>query len=381
MESVENHKFIVFCGHGHNALGIIRSLHEKNIKPVLIVNKNGPTNYAERSRFVGEKHYADSSWEALELLLNEYGNEKDLPFVFTTDDYHAELLDKNYDRLAGRFHFFHCGQGLRLTAFLNKDEQCRAAEMCGFNVPEREVVQRGELPKTLQYPIITKTINSNEGGWKRDVYLCRDENELKEAYEHITARTLLLERFVEKKCEITLQGISINGGEQVYIPCYSEDYSFADTSFGNFLRYQTVKDEALLNPAVRLIRHTGFSGLFGMDLAVDQTDRLVFFEVNLRSDGKNYAATAGGANLPYLWATATLNNSIQTDLKLKESYYAVDEVSGFMSVVSHRKKMADWIADIKKADLGFWYYKHDNGPLRLYVSHKISNGIKKCTKR
>lgn len=380
MESIENHKFIIFCGHGKNALGIIRSLHEEGIAPIMIVNKDGPKNYADRSRFVGKKHYVDSSKDAVELLLNMYGNEKYAPFVYTTDDYHAELLDDNYDRLVGRFYFFNCGEAHRLKVFLNKDEQCRVAEECGFNVPKREVIKKGELPKTLRYPIITKTISSNEGGWKDDVYVCKSESDLKDAYDRITANTLLLEEYVEKKCEISIQGISVGSGEEVYIPYFSEDYRFSETAFGHYLRYQPFRDAILLERVVKLVRYVRFTGIFGIDLAISQDGQLVFFEVNLRSDGKNYAVTAGGINMPYLWAKATLTGIIPKSPKLKDSFIAVDELADLNAFFCHEIGLKRWVNDIRTADVYFWYYKNDNAPIRYYIRHKLMRAAKKIVR-
>ena len=374
MDSVENHKFIIYCGHGINALGIIRSLHEKRIKPIVIFNRNMPVNYVECCRFIGKKHYIDDSLEGLKLLLAEYGNEEYPPFVFTADDYHTMLLDQNYDCLAGRFYFFNCGKNMRLTTFLNKDEQCRIAEESGFTVPAWEVVKKGILPKTLNYPVITKSISSNEGGWKKDVFVCSNEEELNSAYKRIEGDRLLLEEYVNKKCEITLHGFSINAGEQVFIPCCSKDHVFSKTTFGNYLKFQPVKDATLLEHTTTLIRKTHYTGLFCVDLVVNILDELLFFEINMRSGSRNYAVTAGGANLPYLWAQATINSSLPTNISIKESFYAVDEMADFMQ---NKRKIGRWLSDLKHADTFLWYYKHDNAPIRRYVGYKLARGIKK----
>lgn len=346
----------------------------------MIVNRSGTNNFAQYSRYIGNIHFVDDDEEALKVLLDNYGNEEKRPFVITTDDYYTELLDNNYDKIVNRFFFFTCGESHRLTGFLNKDEQCRVAEECGFNVPKREVVKRGELPKTLNYPLITKSISSNVGGWKKDVHLCKSEIELKNAYDSILSETLLLEEYVEKECEITIQGISINSGEQVFIPFLSEDYDFSEAAFGYLMRYKPLRDSTLVDDAVKLIRAIRFTGLFGIDLARDNDNKLVFFEVNMRSDGKNYAATFGGVNLPYLWAWSTLNNTIPTDQVLAESFCAVNEVDEFNALRSHRLCWRKWIADVWNADLRFWYYRHDNSPLRHYIRYKQKKGLGKVSK-
>lgn len=374
VEFIEKHKFIIFCGHGINALGIIRSLHEKQIVPNLILYRNTSINYVDCCRFVGRKQYVENSHDGLELLLNEYGNEEFPPFVFTCDDYHNMLLDQNYKRLLGRFHFYNCGADMRLTLFQNKDEQCKAAAESGFAVPAWEVVQKGVLPTTLRYPIITKTISPYEGMWKKDVFVCRNEDDLINAYDRITADRLLLEEYVNKKCEVTLHGLSIGAGNQVYIPFYSEDYCFSKTGFGNYLKFQSLRDPTMLEHAIELVRKLKFSGLFGIDMVVDNVGKLLFLEINMRSDARNYATTAGGANLPYLWAKTTVTGSLPDDLLLKEKFYVVDEIGDLMD---HKKNLGKWFVNLRKADVYIWHYKHDNRPICRYIVYKMKRIIKK----
>lgn len=377
-DSVKEHKFIIFCGHSINALGIIRSLHQVQIDPIAIFIRNAEVNYVECSRFIGKKHYVDDSMQGLELLLLEYGSEEYPPFVFTADDYHTMLLDQNYEKLAGRFYFFNCGESMRLTSFQYKDEQCRAAKEAGFVVPAWEVVEKGAFPKTLCYPVITKSISSNEGGWKKDVFVCNNEEELDNAYKKITASRLLLEEYVQKKCEITLHGFSVNAGQQVFIPFYSEDYVFSRTGFGNFLTFQPVENPSLLDRTIKLIQTLKYSGLFGIDMTMDKTGELLFFEINLRSDARNYGVTAGGANLPLLWAQTTIGEALPTDLSLRKKFYVVDEIPDIMW---YKKNPWKWMSDLSRADVYLWYYKHDNAPIWRYFKSKMIKGAKKFFSR
>ncbi len=245
-------------------------------------------------------------------------------------------------------------------------------------MPAWEVVEKGAFPKTLCYPVITKSISSNEGGWKKDVFVCNNEEELDNAYKKITASRLLLEEYVQKKCEITLHGFSVNAGQQVFIPFYSEDYVFSRTGFGNFLTFQPVENPSLLDRTIKLIQTLKYSGLFGIDMTMDKTGELLFFEINLRSDARNYGVTAGGANLPLLWAQTTIGEALPTDLSLRKKFYVVDEIPDIMR---YKKNPWKWMSDLSRADVYLWYYKHDNAPIWRYFKSKMIKGAKKFFSR
>ena len=103
-KELKQHKFIVFCGDHYNPLGVIRSLGEKKIRPIVILVAIEP-RHIPRSRYVGKLHRVDNMEEGLKVLLDEYGNEKEKPFVYTCSDEIASLLDLNYNRLIDKFFF------------------------------------------------------------------------------------------------------------------------------------------------------------------------------------------------------------------------------------------------------------------------------------
>ena len=80
---------------------------------------------------------------------------------------------------------------------MNKRAISELGEECGLNIPKSEELRHGEIPKTLRYPIITKSIKSIEGKWKDDVYICNSEYELLEAYKAINSNVILAEEFIE----------------------------------------------------------------------------------------------------------------------------------------------------------------------------------------
>ena len=166
-EDIYLHKHIVLCGDNFNALSIIRSLGEVGIQPIVIVAQEGFVPLIAKSKFITVLHKTDSIEESFNTLL-KYGDKDYKSFIYTSDDNHQSLLDKNYESLKDEFYFFHCGEAGRITQLMNKAVLCDLAEECGFRVPAREVVDRGVLPKSLRYPVYTKTLTPYQEGWKKD---------------------------------------------------------------------------------------------------------------------------------------------------------------------------------------------------------------------
>lgn len=50
-------------------------------------------------------HRVKTMEEGLKLLLSVYGNEREKPFVFTSSDNGASILDANYEKLKDKFYF------------------------------------------------------------------------------------------------------------------------------------------------------------------------------------------------------------------------------------------------------------------------------------
>lgn len=210
------HKHILICGDNINSLGIIRSLGEKGIRPIVIVVEEGHIPLVSKSKYVSKLIKTESFEESYEELL-KFADPACKPFVYTTDDNHESMLDLHYNELKDGYYFFNAGEAGRVTKLMNKDVLCDLAKECGFRIPAKEAVKRGELPKKINYPVITKTLTPYSAGWKRDVGIYHGDEELAEAYKGMISEELLLQEYVEKKNEYEIHGFSINNGEQIYL--------------------------------------------------------------------------------------------------------------------------------------------------------------------
>ena len=374
---VLSHQHLVVCGDNLNALSIVRSLGEVGIRPIVIMTKGNPISLVAKSRYVGRVIEASSFEENLNIM-RTFGDEKCKPFVYTSDDDHQSFLDMHYDELKDYFYFFNAGQRGRVTYFMDKDKVCAAAQECGFTIAQGEVLERGELPKALNYPVITKTLNPCDSGWKRDVGIYYSPEELSRAYADMISSKLLVQEYIEKKNELSMQGFSIDGGEIVYLPFKRQYFRFTKTSYGSYCYYYTYKDDDLRQQITSLIRQIGYSGNFEIEFIEKPDGSLVFLEINFRHALSNYASTIGGVNLPYEWAKATLHHNIDGLKPTRDYFTALFESKDYANFVqTGEMSRLRWLKDFFAADSYYLWNRRDIAPVVSFYWGKLKRKLHK----
>lgn len=378
------HKHILVSGDNGNALGVLRSLAQGGAKPILIfIEEDDHLPCLIKSKYVSIVYRVRTDEEIIDILFNTYGNESRKPFIYTCDDCMESVWDEHYDELKDKFYFFNAGEKGRINKLMNKHEICLVAEKCGCRIPKQEIVDTGVLPKTLRYPVITKTLMSIMGAWKGDVYICHDEEELKEAYTKIQSPKLLLQEYIYKKNELALEGFSIDGGREVYIPYGISFFRFSPEGYGSYMYCKIFEDKQLLEQLKSIIRECRFTGCFEIEFLIDQEDMLWFLEVNFRYSFWNYAITFGGLNYPLAWAQSVLDNHITEaeDGELKPYFTAMSEPGDFgQSVASKKISFWNWVMDVHKADMCYFYHPEDPRPAWSFWYHKIQRKLRRKIK-
>lgn len=377
MKDIKEHKHILICGDNINSLNIARSLGEKGISPIVIMQQEDKPQLLASSRYVKEIIYVKGLKEALEKL-RDFANDEYPPFVYITDDNHLQVLDAHYNQLKGKFIFFNAEEEGRLSYYLDKEKQCELAKKAGLSVPGYEEVERGQLPKALTYPVITKTSNSYSAGWKRDVAICYSPDELKEAYESMISERLLLQEYIEKTGEYSMQGISINGGEEVYMPFERMYLRFSKTSFGGYMYYQPFRNDDLQRKVQAMLKKIRFSGCFEIEFLVDKDNQLHFLEINLRFSASNYGVNNGGVNMPYLWAKSVLLNKIDTSVAAtkQDRYYVMNE----MEDISYAREVG-WLKWLKQLITADGYYLYNCKDLKPFYAYWFGYKLKRVFKK
>lgn len=376
---IKSHIFIVFAGEHYNPLGAVRSLGEAGISPVAIIVK-GEQRITSKSRYISKLHMVNTCEDGYKLLINEYGcySLDKRPFVITCDDKITSYLDLHYNEMKDKFFFINGGEEGRLTYFMDKENINNLARKHGINVADTYVVKRGEIPPDLCYPIITKAISSNHGAWKKDVFICRNSLELKEAYSKIKSDTVLLQKYIEKKNELCIDGYSINHGKDFTITIAATyDYILPDT-YSNLMTLTNLHDKELWDKIGRLIAEIGYEGIFCIEFLIGQDDKLYFLEINLRNSGWSYASTCAGMNMPYLWAVSTLKKTIPQEVykEIPDNFKAMVEWADFRTRVMGKKiSMLKWFKELKDCQCLFYYNKKDKAPFWSTVISRLVHRV------
>ncbi len=375
-KEVFSHKHIVLCEDHYNPLGIIRSLGEEGIKPIVLLY-DSHLQLVQQSKYIGELHIFKSIEEAYKYLMEHYGNETKKPFLYNGSDVSTLFIDNHYNELKDHF-FFTNGQG-GIEKYLQKSDIAQLASECGCKIPKEELLNVGELPSTLKYPVITKAVTSaGSSDWKSQSFVCENEEQLKEAYHKIEAKTILVQEYIRKKDELCINGISINAGEQVFMPYVCNYYRMPPGKLGNFMYFTPFKDKELTEKLVRIFRRAKYSGIFDLEFLLGEEDELYFLEVNFRNSAWSYAITYGGFNLPLRWAISTLDNKLYLDdFKYKEKYDVMAEIGELHDCLQiYHISLLRWFMDFLKVDCSLIYNRKDPKPFRKYLTNSIKRFMK-----
>lgn len=381
---LRNHLFFVVGEEHYTPLGVIRSLGENNIKPIAFIKRSKTTKIASVSKYILKLYRINNYEEALQILLTRYGDCKPKPFVIPCDDIAVRTFEKNYQEISDKFYVNNAGKNKRIAFYQQKRELYALANECGLNTAETWLVERGEIPQNIKFPIITKP-NSSYEGWKQDYFVCNNRIELEEAYKKIKGKEILLQQYIEKKTELCIEGVSVNKGKSVFFAIATKytytlpDYYSMEMIIDNF------KDEKLKEILLKMFSVIGFEGIFEIEFMVDKKDNLWFLEINYRNSTWSYAATKLGMNLPVIWAYGELTGDIPKDVRkeVPDGYRAIAEVQDFEQRVRRFKMISfsDWIKRIVSADCLYIYTPKDMKPVIFVWFYKFLSITRKTVNR
>lgn len=315
---LRTHKFLIIADGHYNPLGIIRSLGHVGIKSDVILI-GSPRDIITHSKYIDHLTFSSTPAEAVAIALSQYKEVAPKAFLMTGGDKIISAIDQRYDEIKNIFHTYNCGAQGGINLLLTKAKQNELALSVGFNVPDFEEVNVGELPSKVKYPIITKAVNSTITGWKSLTYICHNKKELLNAYSKMKCPRILLQQYIEKENETGFNGISINEGREAYFPLQLSYFSTTETTFGNAIYLFQPTDKDLCEKIRKFIQLSGYSGTFSIDFIIGKDKQIYFLEMNFRNSAWSYPYTCAGVNLPLLWAKSTLSGKINTSLiKIKK---------------------------------------------------------------
>ena len=347
-------------------------------KPVDILSK-----YVDRLLYA-QKYKADA---LSDLLLKKCTDPNEKPFLLSTDDDSAFLIDTILDRLQP---YFHCAnirnkQGL-LAQLMNKQLQKQKAHEHGFRVTNSWVLENKDghyvIPDGITYPCYLKGLMSYH---TMKCYQCRldSREQLENTLTHLSEQysyPMMVEEYLETEKEYGIIGFC--DGRECVIPGVAElldsghGWHKGVSAFGKIRK----EDGEITSKAKELVRSIGLFGLFNMDLA-ESNGKLYFIELNLRFAAYGYAFTKSGINLPALLIRSTKedvalgpNLSLSSEQSYINEKVALDDVvDGFRSIKEFKQLKAN-------ADIHLMESADDHRPYKAFIRETMLQYIKQRIK-
>lgn len=365
-DSYNGHKVIVFALEHYNPLNMIRALGENGINPIYISVKRR-YEVATKSKYISKLHRADSIEEGYRLLMKEYGNcpNEKPPYILFSDDKSVGYFDLHYDEWKDKFITYNAGKQGQINKFMDKYEIQQLAKKHDFNVLDSYVIGKNDpIPDNLWYPIITKDISPNSGSWKGDVFICKDEKELRDAINKITSPLIMIQHFVDKQNEMALEGYTIRGGKEMQIITQMKWKYLIQGYYSPYHDVCMFEDDDMGERLQAMFEEIGFEGVFEVEFLIDKDGTFYFMEINFRASAWNPTGMVAGMPLPYLWIKGMENGYIDpADRKQFEPFTSMSEIIDYgKRVEGGMCSLGEWLKDFKEAKCTYIYNKDDLGP-------------------
>ena len=363
-QEYNGHKVIVFALEHYNPLNMIRAFGENGINPIYVSVKRR-YEVATKSKYISDLYRVDSVEDGYYLLMNKYGNEELKPYIVFSDDKSVGYFDLHYDEWKDKFITYNAGTTGRINDYMDKYEIQQLAKKHGFNVLDSYVITKGDsIPENLWYPVITKDISPNSGSWKGDVFICKDEEELKEAILKIESPQIMIQHFVDKQNELALEGYTINDGKDMQIITQMKWKYLIQGYYSPYHDVCMFTDKEMEKKLQSMFEEIGFNGVFEVEFLIDKDGTYYFMEINFRASAWNPTCKVAGMPLPYLWVKGMENGYIDPeDRKEFEPFTSMSEIIDYgKRVEGGMCSLGEWLRDFKEAKCTYIYNKDDLEP-------------------
>lgn len=368
-------EYIVLVTKEHyNPLGIVRTLGEAGIRPIVVAVK-GNLKFVGQSKYVKQKFYVDSTKDGIELILERFAIDKiEKSFILTGDDVTVALLDKYYEKLKDYFYFYNAGGLGRISHYMNKDVMMDLVTKHGIQVAKTWKVNVGEIPRDVVYPIMTKAINSIGTEWKDIVYICHNDMELTNAFNHMKSEQVLVQQYIEKVDEISFDAFSVNCGKDCFVVMEANQIYNMPDKYSPYWSIKNSKNVEMQNKISEVIEEIGLEGIFEFEFMKDKDGNLWFLEINFRNTALGYATTVAGMPQVIYWCESMEKGFIDKKKYYKEipdGLTAMAECFDYdMRVKTGMISKEEWLKEYMTAECKMYMGRDDFEPFQLFMEYK-----------
>ena len=374
----------VIGGNHHNALGVIRALGERELRPYVIIQCEEEKPYIRLSKYIQQYWIVKSDTEVLDLLKQEGAKRNQQAVLIACSDGLSSLVDMHRNELSKWYRLPGSDAQGRITLLMDKEVMSQLAREVGFKVPQSFAVNTKDNSEiSIPMPWIIKPLVSKDGK-KADIKRIFSGGEWREyCQEHYSL--VQVQQLIDKDFEYQLIGLSLNGGEDVIIPGVSHVLRPAETTNTGFLHYEPLDNQykEVLEIGRRFLKATGYSGLFSLEFLKGKDGKDYFMEINFRNDGNGICVTASGVNLPYIWYLYNTGGDYRKEIegsKVKP-VYVMPEFADISLMGHHQLYLSTWLKDIRRTDCFMEYDKQDRKPFWCLLKQEIGRITKKFVLR
>lgn len=342
-------KIIVIGGIHHNTLGVIRSLALADIRDIFLILVGNDPDFISCSRYVKRKNLIklESDSLLLETLLKLGPTFSFKPTIICSSDSSISIIDRNLDCLSEYFLLPNAfGKQGEINRLMDKTEQCSIAEKSGLHIPQsKTITDFKDLNDWNIFPCIVKPIESILGS-KNDIRVYHNKEDLYKDFQNYKWSNVQIQQFIEKVIEFQLIGCSMNYGNNLIIPGYTNIIRQPANTNTGYLYYQSINGfcSQELNDCIKAFMRTiGYEGLFSLEFLRDKTGRDYFLEINMRNDGNSFCVTKAGVNLPYIFFLYKNNIAIDTRKLIKRAVYFMPEIEDLVQVKKQKINPIIWL--------------------------------------
>lgn len=369
---------VIVIGPSHgNALGVIRSLGEENVRPFFLqVGKK--SNFVRHSKYISGSDSVETVEEVIPYLLQHFSDLSEKPFLIPTLDHCSAKIDEAYHILSNKYMMPHANNPGDIGKMMDKQWQHNLANKCGLHTPQTWVISKesSSIPEEIQYPCFTKSANSLNGG-KTNTHICNNADELSRIIEK-TTDTIQVQELIDKNTELDLLGFVAPNGD-VFINSGFYFLSCSKTSYGNDARHLSIEDIEKKFPIDKkrikeFIRQTSYKvGYFSVEFLIDKENKAYFTEVNLRNDAYTYGTTVAGCNIHHLLYKAIKGESYDFSGTITPKNFLADgpDFCEHVLTLHNRRSLISWYRYFKSHDCYTIYNKRDKGPVFAYAKEVL----------
>ena len=342
-------KIIVIGGIHHNTLGVIRSLAFANVHNIFLILVGNDPDFISCTKYIKRKNIIKLKSDSLLLdtLLKIGPTFSTKPTIICSSDSSISIIDRNLKSLSEYFLLPNAfGKQGEINRLMDKTIQCSIAKECGLHIPQSKTIANlDDLNDWDIFPCIVKPLESIYGS-KNDIKVYYSKDDLYKDVQNSELPNFQIQQFIEKNLEFQLIGCSMNYGNDLIIPGYTNIIRQPPNTNTGYLYYQPINSfcsQELHTSIKKFMQTIGYEGLFSLEFLRDKAGWDYFLEINMRNDGNSFCVTRAGVNLPHIFFLYKNNIAIDTHKVIKKSVYFMPEIEDLVQAKKQKINPIIWL--------------------------------------